>query len=81
MKSYTFSTFQELIDQVPADRIKVCMAEVAALFTIAKRVDPKAKLRLPMTWIDDGLGDITATFHAPDATLSIKSKIQQEGRE
>lgn len=35
-KTYRFSTFQELVDRVPADRIRVCMSELGAILGTAK---------------------------------------------
>jgi hypothetical protein len=36
MKSYQFSTLQELVDRVPADRIPLCMEELGRCFGLAK---------------------------------------------
>lgn len=35
-KTYTFSTFQELVDRVPADRIRDCMEELGVILATAK---------------------------------------------
>lgn len=35
-KTYKFSTFQELVDRVPGDRILVCMKELGAMLGTAK---------------------------------------------
>src|SRR5437868_6962012 len=35
-KTYKFSSFQELIDTVPGDRILDCMKEIGVLFSTAK---------------------------------------------
>lgn len=35
-KTYIFSTFQELVDRVPADRIRDCMEELGVVLATAK---------------------------------------------
>lgn len=35
-KTYTFSTFQELVDVVPADKIEICLAEIARVLAQGK---------------------------------------------
>lgn len=35
-KTYTFATFQELVDRVPADRIRDCMEELGAILATTK---------------------------------------------
>jgi len=35
-KTYTFSTFQELVDRVPSDRIRDCMEELGVILATAK---------------------------------------------
>jgi hypothetical protein len=37
-KTYRFSTFQELFDVVPSDRIEVCMGEMGKAFASAKAI-------------------------------------------
>lgn len=36
--TYTFGTFQELMDVVPADRITTCLTELAVAFSTAKKM-------------------------------------------
>jgi hypothetical protein len=35
-KTYTFSTFQELVDRVPAEKIMECMGEIGKAWAIGK---------------------------------------------
>lgn len=35
-KTYTFSTFQELVDRVPGDRIRDCLSELGKVLAMAK---------------------------------------------
>ena len=35
-KTYKFSTFQELVDTVPADRIRLCLEEIGTALSTAK---------------------------------------------
>ncbi len=69
-KTYTFTTLNDLLVAVPADRVEACMEELSVLVTktahlrvlvaaIAKETDPLApapevKLPEPFEWIDDG---------------------------
>lgn len=37
-KTYKFKTFQELVDVVPADRIRICMEEIGSLLANSKNI-------------------------------------------
>ena len=79
-KTYKFSTFQQLFDRVPADKIELCFAEFGAAFAMAKKhleiaaeatginLDEVLKITIPdeLEWIDDGKGEIKASLHCPD---------------
>ena len=69
-KTYRFSTFQELLDRVPGDRIQDCMTELGVLLSGVKRVSDLVEAALPdnnrkpalpefFEWIDDGKGKIS----------------------
>lgn len=72
---YRFTTFNELLDTVPADRIEDCVNELAVLLvktaqlrvliaSAAKHIDqdalvPVIRLPEPFEWIDDGKQELT----------------------
>lgn len=71
-KTYRFSTFQELLERVPADRLSDCLDETKALLLVASGVSeitrlaleangkvhtgPIYKLPEELEWVDDGKG-------------------------
>jgi hypothetical protein len=79
-KTYKFSTFQQLFDRVPSDKIELCLTEIGAAFAMAKKplemaaeaagiiLDEDVTLTLPdeFEWIDDGKGEIKASLHCPE---------------
>jgi len=73
---YEFSTFEELFERVPADRMADCLAELAISFFMAKNmmgiINPIAKslggseykslFKGPFRWTDDKKGEIKSTI-------------------
>ena len=68
-KTYRFSTFQEMVNVVPANRIRVCLEELGVLLAVAKQSvtmmaaqegqelpegEELLKLKTPLEWTDDG---------------------------
>lgn len=88
--TYKFKTFQELVDVVPADKIGVCLSEIAEALATAKEVAlagyamlgvpaPASVIQLPteFEWVDDGKGEITAHLIAKgqsDPFLTVTTK-------
>jgi hypothetical protein len=72
--SYTFSTFQELFDRVPADRIHACLEELGGMLSKTKtdiilacmtagiKHEGAFQLGEKLTWIDDGKRDVHLTI-------------------
>ncbi len=75
MKTYELTTINDVLNKVPADRIKDCLTELAeALITVALMRDAmqasadalglgdiSGHIKLPdsHTWLDDGLGNVS----------------------
>ena len=71
---YEFSTFEELFERVPADRMADCLADLAISFFMAKNmmgmisgIDKSmggagfsGLFKMPLTWTDDNKGSIKA---------------------
>jgi len=83
-KTYTFSTFQELFDRVPANRMEDCMKELAAFFADAKGIAETAiniggglfpegmslfTLPQELEWMDDGKREITMTLQDEEGSV------------
>ncbi len=70
-KTYRFTTINELLEAVPADRIEECMAELSVMVVkmaqirelalkVAPSFPPEAlRMREPLEWIDDGKGELS----------------------
>lgn len=75
MKTYELTTINDVLNKVPADRIKDCLAELAAALTTVAHMrdamqasadalglgDISGAIKLPEshTWMDDGLGNVS----------------------
>lgn len=78
-KTYKFTTFQQLVDRVPADKIEECMMELALVLAGGKlscvavcemaglSPIPEQLFLVPdeFEWIDDGKGELIANMQGP----------------
>ena len=78
-KTYKYTTFQQLVDRVPADKIEECMTELARVLAAGKLACvaacemaglspiPEQLFLVPdeFEWIDDGKGDCIANMQSP----------------
>jgi hypothetical protein len=78
--TYKFTTFQQLVDRVPADKIEECMMELARVLSAGKlscvavcemagiSPIPEQLFLVPdeFEWMDDGKGELIANMQAPN---------------
>lgn len=87
MSEYTFSTFQELLDSVPADKIRECMDELGVMLANAKASHELLKevsgesvgrllIQRPFTWVDDGKGEIVSRIMTPLGQCAMEVKVK-----
>lgn len=62
--SYKLTTLNDVYEQVPADKIALCMSEIARGMEYAKQLEAlvggtKLALQMPCEWIDDGMTNQT----------------------
>jgi hypothetical protein len=82
MKTYELTTLNDVINKVPADRIRLCFDELATAFIAIAAMrdamqisadalglgDISSAINLPEshTWMDDGLGNVSVHCHDGD---------------
>ena len=81
-KIYELTTIQDIFEKVPADRIKLCCAELGTLLAVNKETIALLemvgedvgcplpfKFGKPLKWIDDGKGELTANYRVGDTPI------------
>jgi len=77
---YEINSFQDIIDKIPPHRVPIFLSEFCSMMLHASAVKAAvkigSKIRLPLVWKDDGLGNLKSTFLDMDgkAVFSIEER-------
>lgn len=93
-KKYEITTVKDIFDNVPVEKIDMCLRELAELMKRAKRMnnvlcitvglvigkEPLQAIEWPetITWVDDDKGEIITRYIAPDGENIITTKTTLE---
>lgn len=81
-KKYKLRTIKDVFELIPADKIALCMSEIARGMEYAKRVNALIDATAPGSagiwpdeceWIDDGEGSITLNYMAHETAKPVMS--------
>ena len=70
---YKILSLQDIFEKIPADKIKLCLSELGEVMIHLKKVNKDFEIIkiLPMTWIDDGKGELKANVTIRDKSDTV----------